>query len=519
MPVGSPWITLEPYPKMNLAHFVEACGGRFGDKTAVITPDGKEFSFNQIFLWSKKLARFLQNEGVAKGDRVGIFSPNSPEYFVAFQGVVRAGAVATTLNSMYKEREIHHQLDDSGAVVLLAARVLMPVAQAAVEQLPNVKRLYCLEDLWEWAQDTPPEPLPVDIDPEEDLAVLPYSSGTTGLPKGVMLTHFNLTANVRQSLTLGFTSSHSVLVDFLPLYHIYGLTILMNCGLADGQTQIVLSGFDPEQILAMVEKHKATDMFVVPPALLIMLNHPSFPKYDKSSLHFVYSGAAPLSSELAEQAARAFNCPISNGFGLTETSPLVNAQLVHMVKADSLGFPVSDTLEKVVDVDTDEELPAGKEGEILVKGPQIMKGYWNRPQETADTITEDGWLRTGDIGYLDEDGRLYIVDRKKELIKYKGYQVAPAELEGLLLGHPAVLDCAVIPKRQPDGSDFPKAFVVLRPGATAAAEEIMSFVEERVAPYKKVRELEFIDLIPKSLSGKILRRELIERERQKEGQA
>jgi acyl-CoA synthetase (AMP-forming)/AMP-acid ligase II len=516
MPTASPWITLEPYPKMNLAHFVESCGARFGDKTAVISPDGNEYSFSQIFLWSKKLARFLQNEGVTKGDRVGILSPNSPEYYVVFQGIVRAGAVATTLNSMYTEREVHHQLDDSGAVALLAARALMPVAQSAGEQLPKVKRVYCMEDLWEWAKDTPPEPLPVEIDPMEDLAALPYSSGTTGLPKGVMLTHFNLTTNVRQSLTLGFTSCHSVLVDFLPLYHIYGLTILMNCGLADGQTQIVLPGFDPERILALIEKHKATDLFTVPPALLIMLNHPSFSKYDKSSLHFVYSGAAPLSLELAEQAARGFNCPISNGFGMTETSPLVNAQLVHTVRADSLGLPVSDTLEKIVHVDTDEELPTGKEGELLVKGPQVMKGYWNRPQETADTIIEDGWLRTGDIGYFDEDGHLYIVDRKKELIKYKGYQIAPAELEGLLLGHPAVLDAAVIPKRQPDGSDFPKAFVVLKPGATATAEEIQGFIEERVAPYKKIRELEFIDLIPKSLSGKILRRELIDREREKD---
>ena len=190
-----------------------------------------------------------------------------------------------------------------------------------------------------------------------------------------------------------------------------------------------------------------------------------------------------------------------------------------MIKLDAAGAPVSDTLEKVVDLDTDEELPAGKEGEILVKGPQIMKGYWNQPQATADTLTEDGWLRTGDIGYVDEDGYVHIVDRKKELIKYKGYQIAPAELEALLLTHPAVLDSAVIPKPQPDGSDFPKAFVVLRPGATASAEEIQGFVEERVAPYKKVRELEFIDVIPKSLTGKILRRELIEREREKDAPA
>ena len=516
MPISSPWITLEPYPKMNLAHFLEACAARFGDKVAAISTDGKEYSFSQIIHWSKKLARFLQDEGVAKGDRVGIYSPNSPEYLVAVQGILRAGAVATTLNSMYKEREVHHQLEDSGAVALLVARVLMPVAEAAVKELPNVRRVYCMEDLWEWAKDAPPEPRPVEIDPMEDLAVLPYSSGTTGLPKGVMLTHLNLISNIRQTLTIGYTTAYSVGLHFLPFYHIYGMTVLMNCGFARGGTQIVLPGFNPEQILALIEKHKATDMFTVPPALLIMLNHPSFSQYDKSSLNFIYSGAAPLPLELAEQATRAFNCPLINGYGLTESSPLISTQVPNMVKLDSIGSPVADTLMKLVDLDTDEELPPGKEGELLAKGPQMMKGYWNNPQATADTITEDGWLRTGDIAYADEDGCVHIVDRKKELIKYKGYQIAPAELEALLLTHPAVLDSAVIPKRQPDGSDFPKAFVVLRPGAAASAEEIQGFIEERVAPYKKVRELEFVDVIPKSLTGKILRRELIDRERQKE---
>jgi long-chain acyl-CoA synthetase len=247
-----------------------------------------------------------------------------------------------------------------------------------------------------------------------------------------------------------------------------------------------------------------------------MLNHPSFSQYDKSSLNFIYSGAAPLPLELAEQATRAFNCPLINGYGLTESSPLISTQVPHMIKLDSIGSPVSDTLMKLVDLDTDEELPAGKEGELLAKGPQMMKGYWNNPQATADTLTADGWLRTGDIASADEDGCVHIVDRKKELIKYKGYQIAPAELEALLLTHPAVLDSAVIPKRQADGSDFPKAFVVLRPGATASAEDIQGFIEERVAPYKKVRELEFVDVIPKSLTGKILRRELIDREREKE---
>ena len=514
MLITSPWMSLEPYPRMNLAHFVERHGRRFGDKAAVISTEGKEYSFLHVHEWSRRVGRFLQEKGVKKGDRVGLFSTNCPEYFVAFFAILHAGGVATPLNSMYREREVHHQMADSGAVLLLAGRSMLPVAQAAATELPRLKAVYCLDDVWEWAADTPPEPAPVEINALEDLAVLPYSSGTTGLPKGVMLTHFNITSNIRQSLTLGYTTSYSVAVDFLPFYHIYGLTVLMNCGLVVGQTQVVMPSFNPELLMSLIEKHKVTDMFVVPPALLIMLNHPSFGKFDTSSLKFIYAGAAPLPAELGEQARRAFNCALVEAYGLTETSPVINTPPVHMITPGSVGPPVSDTEEKIVDLDTGEELPTGKAGELLVRGPQIMKGYWNQPEATAEALTEDGWLRTGDIAFADELGYIRIVDRKKEMIKYKGYQIAPAELESLLLDHPAVLDAAVIPKRQPDGSETPKAFVVLRPGMDCTSEEIQAFVEERVAPYKKIRDVEFLDVIPKSLSGKILRRELIERERQ-----
>ena len=268
--------------------------------------------------------------------------------------------------------------------------------------------------------------------------------------------------------------------------------------------------------MALIEKHKATDMFAVPPALLIMLNHPSFSSYDMSSLRYIYSGAAPLPAELADQARRGFKCPIVEAYGLSETSPLVNTHPVPRIRAGSVGPPIADTIEKVVDLSNEQELPTGETGELFVKGPQVMKGYWSQRIETAEAFTRDGWLRTGDIAYVDEEGYVHLVDRKKEMIKYKGHQIAPAELEALLLEHPAVLDVAVVPKRQPDGGETPKAFVVLRPGATATAEEIQAWAEEKVAPFKKIRDLEFLDVIPKSLAGKILRRELIQRYRQKE---
>ena len=515
MLIESPWMTLEPYPRLNLAHFLEVCGSRFGPRPAAVTPEGKEYSFDDIILWSKKLARFLQDEGISKGDVVGIFSTNIPEYFIAFQGILRAGAVVTPINTLYRDHEVRDQLVDSGAVLLLASRSLLATAQAAVAGLPHVKAL-CMEELWEWAAEAPPEPRPVEIDPLNDLAVLPYSSGTTGLPKGVILTHYNLTSNIRQALTMGYSTSYSIGLSFLPYYHIYAMTILMNCGFAMGEKQVVMPGFNPEQLLSLIEQHKVTDLFVVPPALLILINNPAFAKYDMSSLRFICSAAAPLPAELGEQSRRAFKCPIAEAYGMSETSPLINIAPPSMISPGFVGPPAADTTEKIVDLTTDEELAPDGVGELLVMGPQVMKGYWNQPLATAETMTDDGWLRTGDIARADERGFIQIVDRKKEMIKYKGHQIAPAELEALLLEHPGVLDAAVIPKRQADGNEIPKAFIVRRPGMTVDESDIEAFVEERVAPYKKVREIEFLDLIPKSLAGKILRRELIERERQKE---
>jgi long-chain acyl-CoA synthetase len=246
-----------------------------------------------------------------------------------------------------------------------------------------------------------------------------------------------------------------------------------------------------------------------------MVNLPDPSRYDTSSLRLISSGAAPLPLELGERAKAMFKCIVSQGYGMTETSPTVNTQPFDKIKLESVGPPFPDTLEKIVSLDTGEELPTGEVGELMVKGPQVMKGYWKNPKETADCLTVDGWLHTGDIARFDEDGYLYLVERKKEMIKYKGYQVAPAELEALLHQHPAVLDVAVIPKPDEAGGEVPKAFVVLRPGSEAKAEDLMAFVAGRVAPYKKVRDVEFLDQIPKSLAGKILRRDLIQREREK----
>ena len=266
----------------------------------------------------------------------------------------------------------------------------------------------------------------------------------------------------------------------------------------------------------MIAKDKVSDCVRVPPALLALANHPKLDQHDLSSLRYVLSGAAPLPPEVAAMAEQRFGCPMLQGYGMTETSPLTNTNPLDAIKPASVGPPVSDTQEKIVDMDSGEELPVGETGELLIAGPQVMQGYWKAPEATAETIRPDGWLRSGDIVYADDEGYVYVVDRAKEMIKYKGYQVAPAELEATLAEHPAVLDAAVIPKRDAAAGEVPKAFVVLKEGQQASAEEIMAFIAERVAPYKKLRELEFVDAIPKTLSGKILRRELIEQERAKD---
>lgn len=509
----SPWPSQAPYTPTSLPQLLEEVVARNGSKTAFISTDGKSWTFAEYWKAAKGMARALQDKGIKKGDFVGIYAPNSVEYGVALHGAIIAGATVTTLNPLYREREVEHQLGDAGAKILFTLGMLMPVVEEAKKQLPKLEHVIDLGDVWSMAASASGEPHAVTFDPENDIAVLPYSSGTTGLPKGVMLSHQNLTANIRQTLALGMFNDDSIMLDFLPFYHIYGMMVLLNCGMAVGATQIVLPRFDPEQALSLIEQHKVTDLFVVPPALLVLVNHPATEKADLSSLRFVMSGAAPLPAEVGRQAAKKLDAIVMQGYGMTESSPITNVNPLDNPREGSVGPPVADTLEKVVSLETGEEVGPGEVGELLVYGPQVMKGYWGRPDATAETITEDGWLRTGDIVTADPDGYIRIHDRKKEMIKYKGYQIAPAELESLLMEHPGVKDAAVIPKREGDaGDEVPKAFVVPKADGLDL-DEVLTFVASKVAPYKKIRHIELVEAIPKNPSGKILRRELIEKER------
>ena len=338
--------------------------------------------------------------------------------------------------------------------------------------------------------------------------MLPYSSGTTGVSKGVMLTHRNLVANIAQVLGAAEMREDETMVAVLPFFHIYGMQVLMNCGLRAGATIVTLPRFDLEQFLSVHQEHGITRSFVAPPIVVALAKHPLVDSFDMSKLEQVFSGAAPLSAELALEAGKRLGCEVVQGYGMTELSPVSHLTPSGQFKPGSVGVTAPNTELRIVDPLTGEDLGIGEDGEIWVRGPQVMKGYLNNEQATAHTIDADGWLHTGDIGHVDPDDHVFVVDRLKELIKYKGFQVPPAELEAILLTHPAVADAAVIGIPDEEAGEIPAAYVVLQPGSEATAEEIMEFVAGHVAHYKQVRHLEFIEAVPKSAAGKILRREL-----------
>src|SRR3989440_1455139 len=511
-------------PEVSLTDFIFSSFTEIKDKPALIDgPSGRMLTYKQFESAVRRTAAGLSRRGFKKGDVFGIFSPNSPEYAIAFHAVAMLGGVNTTLNPLYTAEEAACQLKDSRAKLLVTAPQFIEKARVAA-QASMIEELFVFgeaegvtsfDSLLESDGDVPP----VAINPREDLIALPYSSGTTGLPKGVMLTHYNLVANMCQMDWLDYFHSDDTLLCVLPLFHIYGLAVVLNMGLHLGATIVIMPRFDLELFLELIQKYRVTLSHVVPPIVLKLAKDPLIDNYDLSSLKMIFSGAAPLGADLSQECMKRIGCGIRQGYGMTETSPVTHSSPADplMMKHGSVGTAAPNTEVKLVDPATGVELGPNQEGEVCVRGPQIMKGYLNNTEATARTIDADNWLHTGDIGYADEDGHFFIVDRVKELIKYKGFQVAPAELEAVLLTHPAIADAAVIPSHDDEAGEVPKAFVVTRHDTTG--EEIMSFVAARVAPHKKIRDVEFIAQIPKSLSGKILRRVLIEQERAKQAAA
>jgi acyl-CoA synthetase (AMP-forming)/AMP-acid ligase II len=517
-------IVLSPHPDVTipdvaLHDFVlEGAMGRADQAALIDGPSGRTLSYGQLAGGVRRVAAGLAARGFAKGDVFAIYSPNVPEYALAFYGVSAAGGVNTTISPLYTVDELVRQLTDARARFLLTVPPFLPKALEAAGR-SGVEEVFVLgegegatpfADLLT-AGDTPPE---VDIDPASDLVVLPYSSGTTGVNKGVMLTHRNLVANLCQGTPTLLADEGERLIAVLPFFHIYGLVVLMASALSRGSTLVTMPRFDLEEFLRLLQDQRITRAYVAPPIVLALAKHPMVDKYDLSALKSVFSGAAPLDASLERACTGRLGCDVIQGWGLTETSPVVttNYNTPQGPRPGSVGVPLPNTELRVVDPATGADVSRGETGELLVRGPQVMKGYLNQPEATAAMLDPDGWLHTGDLGTVDEHGYVFIVDRVKELIKYKGLQVAPAELEAVLLSHPEVADAAVVRFPDEQAGEVPKAFVVAR--NPVDPEELMAFVAERVAPHKKVRRVEFVDEIPKAASGKILRRLLMDRDRE-----
>jgi len=507
-----------PVPDVALHRFVLAGAAERADQPALIDgPSGRALTYGQLAAGVERLAAGLTARGFRRGDVLALFMPNLPEFALAFHGTLAAGGVVTTVNSLATVQDAEYQLGNAGARFLVTVapfldRAAPAAAQVGIEQLFVVGEARGVTPFGALLDAGGSAPRP-SLATARDLAVLPYSSGTTGFPKGVMLTHRNLVANLIQTATVHHVVAADRIIAVLPFFHIYGMQVVMNLALWQGATLVTMPRFELEPFLALLEAHRITRAFVVPPLVLALANDPAVDRYDVSSLRGVMSGAAPLDAALETACARRLECALIQGYGLTEASPVTHAVSDEpgAARPGTIGRLVPNTECRIVDPASGADLGPGEDGELLIRGPQVMSGYLNNRDATAATLDAAGWLHTGDIGRVDADGYFTIVDRLKELIKYKGFQVPPAELEAVLRTHPAVGDAAVIPIPDEECGEVPKAFVVLR--RAVPPEALLAYVAERVAPYKKIRAVEVVDAIPRSPSGKILRRVLREHER------
>jgi long-chain acyl-CoA synthetase len=509
------------YPEIPLFKILKNTAMMFPDKVATLYP--QKMTYKELDTSSDRLAVALTDLGVKKGSIVALCMWNSPEFILAFFGALKTGATVTALNPSFKEKDAQYQLEDSESVIVIVDDEQYPIIASIRGKLSRLKNVIVVgekrhPDIYlfkEFIEKYPPNPPKVKINPKEDLAVIQYTGGTTGLPKGCMLTHYNITSNIFQ-ISIGATLERTrddIILAQLPFYHIYGMTSVMSASIRLGISMVIMKRFDLEKFLELIQEFKVSSVLTVMPILTLLANSPDLlKKYDLSSLRYINNGGTPIVPETARKLQKLTGITIIQGYGLSEASPVTHENPMRHIRIESVGPPIPDTEQKIVDLETGtKELPPGEVGEIIIRGPQIMKGYWKKPEATAETI-RDGWLYTGDLGKIDEDGYLYIVDRKKEIIKYMGFTIGPSELEAVLLEHPAVGDCAVVGKPDPLAGELPKAFVALKSGAKATEKELIKFVEERVAGYKKIREVEFVETVPRNLAGKVLRREFIEKE-------
>jgi long-chain acyl-CoA synthetase len=550
----TPWLDNYPpgvpehveLPKASLAGLLDDAARDFPHAPALHF-EGRTTSYAQLAEQTGRFAGALAGLGVGRGTRVGLILPNCPQAVVALFGALRLGATVVQNNPLYTERELGHQLADAGVEVLVCldlvydrVKALRPrtairevIVTSVLDELPGVKRVLAPytrkgkaasasigkdEPVRRWREvlaSAPPAPEPAEVDADRDLALLQYTGGTTGLSKGVMLSHANLRANIEQ-VRAWFPDAdpgREVMMAVLPFFHVYGLTVCLLLGLRLGAAMVLLPRFDLDGVLAAVDRYRPTLFPGVPTMYVAINNAVEKGGHDLSSIKACLSGAAPLPLEVAERFERFSGGRLVEGYGLSESSPVAIANPIYgKRKAGTIGMPIPDTLARVADPsDPDQTVPVGEPGELALAGPQVMQGYWNRPEETAQVL-RDGWLLTGDMAVMDEEGYFSIVDRKKDLIIAGGYNVYPREVEEVLYEHPQVLEVAVAGVPDAYRGEIVKAFVVLRSGEQATQDEIREFAKDRLAAYKVPRSVEFRDELPKTLIGKVLRRALVEEE-------
>ncbi|MFY1636749.1 AMP-binding protein [Solwaraspora sp. WMMB335] len=509
--ISAGWQSRVDVPELPLPSFVLQRAEQYGDRLAAIDVSGGDgYTYRQLAVMVRRLAGGLHNRGFGKGDVLAMLTPNVPEYPIVVHAASMVGGTVVLLNPIDTLDDLATHLIEAGAKLLVTApadvsKATALTARTKVEEVISIGTADGATPLSALlTDDVPPDP---GIDPARDVAALLHSSGSTGFPKGVMLTHRNIVATVLQTNLVAPLGADERVLAVPPFHHAFGMIMVMHASLLQGATLVTMPRFDPEEYLKAIQAHRITRLYIVPTLAVLLARSPLVDRYDLSSIRSIVSGGATLDPEIARLCRERLGCDIAQGYGLTEAMTSF-MQLEKPVVPASVGRAAPNIECRIVDVTTGAELGANRNGEILIRGPHVMKGYLNAAEATGKVLGPDGFLHTGDLGYLDEDGELFIVDRIKELIKYKGQQVSPVELEAVLMTHPKVADAAVIGVPDEEASEIPKGFVVAREPVTP--QEIMAFVAERVAPYKKVRQIEFIEQIPRTPVGKIERRRLKE---------
>ncbi|WP_040952732.1 AMP-binding protein [Gorillibacterium massiliense] len=548
---AKPWLDHYPpevpqeydYPAQNLAHFLVTSAASYPGHVALDFL-GKKITYDRLLQSAYRFANALLRLGIRKGDRVAIMLPNCPQCVIAYYGTLLTGAVVVMTNPLYVPREIEHQLKDADVRVIVALDYLIERIEKAMETAPleyilvtslkdylpfpkNIlfpikakkdgmaahvtynKRVLSFMQVLKMSSS---EPCEVPVDPAQDLSLIQYTGGTTGYAKGVMLTHTNMIANTIQTKLWFYRSKkgEETYLAALPFFHVFGLTVLLNQAVYLAGTLILIPRFEINQVLKAIDRKKPTVFPGAPTMYIAINNHPDNKNYDLSSINICISGAAPLPLEVQEKFESLTGGKLIEGYGLTEASPVTHANNIwEKRKSGSIGIPFPDTEARIVHPSTGEEMPLGEIGELAIKGPQVMKGYWNRAEATAQTLRE-GWLYTGDLARIDEDGFFYILDRRKDMIIAGGYNIYPREVEEILFEHPCIREAVVAGVPDPYRGETVKAYIVLREGTSATAEEIKAWCKERLAAYKVPQLYDFRDKLPKTLVGKVLRRKLIE---------